>query len=276
MQLNYARNMNEAVAGMLADLGPHDIETYNAEADLVLGLLLQDTGDVSSRQVSPVAALPSADPNSLVGDATPLALGAGEVVLTQADLDGAIGDAEIAPAQLLSIAMNAEADWLAGNFIFEAYGPEDVEKVERIPVTVGGDATIYSQLPYSRFHRLIVPAGDGAARTIEVGTSPTRYACSRVSFPGIGLYQPFGERVSSTVDVAAGREVNVLRRGRVWVVTEAAVQRGNPVYVRMVASGNNVRGQFRGSPAANFCRLAKAEWASNQATAGGLAVIELQ
>lgn len=276
MQLVYARNMTEAVAGALADLGPHDIETAAAGADLNFGRLAQDTGAGATRQVSPVAALPAADPNSLVGALAPLALGAGVVTLTQANLDGVLGDAECTPAQLMSFTLNAHADWDDTVLIAEYYGPEGVEKVERIPVPNGGGVTLYTQLPFSRFHRTVVPAGSGANRTIEIGTDPTRYALSRVGFPGIVVHQMFGEFVSATVDVAQGDDTNIMRRGRIWVVAQAAVVKCNPVYVNMVAAPGVPRGIFRGSPAANYCLLSKAEWFSSQATPGGLAVLELQ
>lgn len=75
---------------------------------------------------------------------------------------------------------------------------------------------------------------------------------------------------------AAGMEVRILRKGRIWVIAEQNVDPTLAVYARHTANGGNTTlGKFRVDiDTANAVLLANAKWLSTT-TAGGLALLEI-
>jgi hypothetical protein len=73
--------------------------------------------------------------------------------------------------------------------------------------------------------------------------------------------------------------VSLLRRGRIWVYVETAVDVTSDVYVRVTAAGADVKGQFRAGAAANFVAMSAGGFTAKfitKTTAAGLAVLELR
>lgn len=80
---------------------------------------------------------------------------------------------------------------------------------------------------------------------------------------------------TGVVDIADLTAVNILNKGRVWVVVEEAVTPASPVFIRHTDNGANTSGGFRASAdtarAKEFTRLRY----MSSASAGGLAVVEI-
>lgn len=74
---------------------------------------------------------------------------------------------------------------------------------------------------------------------------------------------------------AIGDDVDVLRKGKVWVWTENAATKGNPVYVRCTASGNSINGQARDGTATNFVQHPTAVFMTSTGGAG-LVLVEVK
>ena len=87
---------------------------------------------------------------------------------------------------------------------------------------------------------------------------------------GLVLHQNVADGV-----IAAGLAVSILRKGRAFVKVEEAVVKGDPVFVRAVATGGEIAGAFRKSQDGTDCiAVTNAEFASS-AAAGALAIVDL-
>lgn len=273
MQTTYADQIPIGIAGQRADMGlEHRVESYLAEGAMNFGLLVQ-AGTDPDKQVKPVAALPVADVDSIIE--TAVATAASELVIADTDLDGAIGGAAIVPAQRITVALSAHADFDATTAHLHYEDASGVERVDALAIPDGGNVTLNSLLPGRRFIKLVVPAQSGTGGEITAGTDPTEVALSRRDFPGFLMYVPGDEPGSSTEDVADEKQANVLVQGTMLVTVEAAVVKGDAVWVRMVESGADLRGQVRGSYAADFYRLEGASF-NTSAAQDGLAVLVLE
>jgi len=130
--------------------------------------------------------------------------------------------------------------------------------------------------------RVDVEACNGAGGTATFGTATigasTPVALSLKDFPGVSCYHAITDPATSARELEQYDEVNVLSSGVIAVVVEHAVSVGDPAYVRMVAAGADLRGQFTGSDGADtpatYARLAGASFIS-AASADGLAKLRL-
>jgi hypothetical protein len=107
------------------------------------------------------------------------------------------------------------------------------------------------------------PLADGATLGDLVGVTVHRHTQDRASLTGTHGITP-----NSTMDL--------LRKGRVWVVVEEAVTPGDAVFVRHTAAGLEVKGAFRndadGGDAVDIST--KARWESTT-TGAGIALLDL-
>lgn len=78
-----------------------------------------------------------------------------------------------------------------------------------------------------------------------------------------------------TVGVKAGYEVNVVRKGRLWVICEDGCDIGDRLHVRAIATGGEIAGALRASADASdtIDSGTQAQWAT-QAAAGELAILD--
>ena len=247
-QTTYNTALVKALQGMHADCGPYRVEGKAAEGELVWGSLVQ-RGTLDS-QVTPVLILAAADVDAVT--ATPLTSTAAAQVFVAASFDGVVGAGLQVPAKTLSFAFNSHADWDATAMVI-TYETIDGEKTDIINVTNGGNDIQYSQSPAQRLISIDLPAQTGTNGTLTVGFANTEVALSKRDFPGIAMYAPgVTPSTSTTGDVDDHDNVDILTAGVIWVLVEAAVTPGMPCYVRTVLNGTDLRGQLRGSPAAEF------------------------
>lgn len=273
-QTSMAAAMTIARRGQLAQGGARDIVSARASAALTYGnLVMRGTGD---RVVDPMSAIPVADVDAFI--ATPVATAATAQVFSGADFDGVVG-AGIVPgySQRASFTLNNHADWDDSIMKVVYENAHGVEVVEDVVIPNGGNTTVYTTGSVSVLKYIELPAQTGTNGTMTAGQEPTQpyLGLDPRVFVGVAVYDPAKESYAGATEVAANGEVSVMRRGRIYVQVEAAVTDGMPAYVRVVESGADLRGQFRGTPATNFVRLPGAHFVTTQSAADGMAVLQL-
>ena len=269
MQDSYSASPGVARKGQKADSGFSDVLGYVAEGVMTFGLLC--VRGTTEHQVAAMAALPSADTDSI---ATALASAATAQVFSLTDLDGVSGDDVIVPAQRLSFTLNSHADWLATTMLVVGRDAAGQQLVEGVSIPAGGNTTLYTTSPFAQVERIHLPVQGGTNGTMDVGTDPTYCAFGPLTHPGVVLFDPMKEAYAEATEVADASQVSVIRQGRVDVEVEAAVTPGMLAYVRAVLSGTDLRGQFRGTPAANFFPLLGAQFVT-AADTDGVATLQL-
>jgi len=304
MPLPYATSLAVAqplYEGMLHGTA-REVQSRFASAAIRAGLLVQRS-TTAVDQVDPMAALVAADPDSIVTLASAItAVVAGQTVQDVAGavggvLDGVIGPGRIMAPRSLTATFNASANWglaaLGGTWCyFEGLDPEGNLQKEDFFLPAGGNIVITSNKAFSKHIATYIGACDGAGggATVTIGTSNGTLEQSRLDY-GIALYerardpQQIAATYGLTTDTTfiAREPLDVLYDGTVAVVVEAtaalAVAVGDPVAVRTVAAGADVRGQFTRytSPdlyGGNYSHLSNAVWAST-GVAGGLALLRI-
>lgn len=131
----------------------------------------------------------------------------------------------------------------------------------------------------SKINAADLPAGvfvtrDAADDAVKVPTTTGEVTASGVGFTVLNLaHEPPTD--GSTVDCPAGKGVSVIRRGRIWVLTETDMTYGQAVFVRFTANGGNTQlGKVR-KDADTSNAVAAPGWQCLTTLSGaGLAVIE--
>jgi len=213
-------------------------------------------------------------------------------------LDGVIGPGRIFPCRSWTATFsNSPGIWglaaQGGTWChFLGLDPDGNEQKEPFFLPAGGGVEIVSDYDWSQPLEIYIGACDaaGGGSTFISGVSNARVAYSALDY-GISAYerardpQQIAATAGLTTDTTfvANEPLDVVLDGTVAVVVEAtanlAVAVGDPVAVRMVQVGNNVRGQFTrftspGPVNSNFARLHNAEWIS-AAAAGGIALVRI-
>jgi hypothetical protein len=263
--------------GMIDVSYPNELRSAIASGAIKAGLLCEYASDsVLAPVVKAVAAVPATDANAIAD--TDIDMAASEVIVDHGDCDGVVGAGLINPCMRLSITLNNHADWDAtiGKLVYETDDGSIVS--EDLAIPNGGNTILYSSVPAARFIKFIVPAQTSAnAKISEIGTVNTIgfVGVDRRHYIGVPVYNPADEPNVATAEYADKGSLTIMTKGRFWAVPEYACAPGMPVFVRMVLSGSDVRGQFTSVATDNFARLPNATWEST-ASADGLAVIELR
>ena len=256
--------------GQLADPSLSVKDSFLAEGHLTFGLLVQN--GTAEDQVVPVAALPANDVNSIVS--TAVATAASAQTIEGAQLDGVIGAGRIIPAQLITVALSSHADFDVGVAQVIGEGPDGSRQVEILAIPDAGNVTLTTSMVFSRLDKIEFPAGADVNGGITVGTNIAQMVLSPVDYPGFALYDPMLEPYAAATEIEDERDVSILSFGRVLVVVESTTAAGDPCFVRMLEASADLRGQVRGTPAANFFRLEGARFKKGAAT-DGLAILEM-
>lgn len=258
-----------------------DIIERHAQMAIRAGLLVQR--GTAANQAAPLAALPAADPDAiLVGPFAPVVAGQTLIDVAGAPggvLDGATGPVRAMPARAMTCTFSAHANWglaaFGGTWCYWLGMISGRIVREDFFLPAGGGVTITSEQAFDTAIALYIGACDGAGG----GTATWGYSNGRVvltnSEYGIAGYDLATEpSATATVTYDANEKLPVVVDGIVAVVNEltnnAAALVGDPVMVRVVLAGLDVRGQF--APATsplngNFALLEGAQWLD--ATAAG-------
>jgi len=260
---------------------PHDIISRVCEGDLAAGRLLV-WGTDPATQVAEMAALPAADVDAIATAAVVIAAAAAQTIAA-GDFDGAIGADRISPARVPSISFDASTDWdIAAGITVTWYGRDaggancscSVNKA-----TGSGALALYGDVPMSAIDHVDISAGSAATGgAATLGVANDRVELSPNEYPGVALYRGIKEPNTAVRNYADEEAVDLLVKGDFVAIPEHAVSAGDDVYVRVLAAGTDLRGQFTGMDGAmtpaSYARLIGAKWRS-PAAADGLAIIRL-
>lgn len=284
-QTTYVSTLVGGRSGMLYDSEYHDIISKVAQGLPRVGTLCL-VGLAATYQngtfPTPGSVLPIADPvvSATAILATAGTAGAAPTTFSGAALNGAIGATRMSPARRITFTLSNSANWLAGSTIKITGVDQDGYVVtEVLYPPASGNVTLTTDGYFGRVTNIAVSVEGGAAATFTAGVT----AGDGLMGDGdavIPIWDASREPLTSGAapnfdQYAAGDPVPCLRRGAIWVPSEAATNEGDPVFVRMTTSGSNVPGAFSNAPAAGFSPFPKASWRIKTSGAG-LSVLELR
>jgi len=277
--------------GQIASSAGTQIDSYNVEstsADIKAGLLVAYSATMTAGSDKLVRALPVFPVADVDGIAVTVASAVAEQDLTGATLDGVTSDSLMSPARRITFIKDASADWglaALGFTIVTVYGEDAMGAPihEELAVSAAAGAATYTTGQcFSRVIRVHIGANDGAGGTATIGTAVGMFEVGSATHPGIAVYTPGVEPASTVGEFDQGIAVGVMRKGRIFLVNETTAAgtctRGDPVYVRGLLAGADVRGQFTGhaggATPATWMRVLGARW-TEAVAAGAVGEVEI-
>jgi hypothetical protein len=268
------------VEGQIAKGNPALVLSKIAEGAIRPGLLVER--GTSDDQVKPLAALPSADVDSIM-TASKLTSTAGIQIFKGTDLDGAIGAGKIFPPQALNCVFNSHADWDATTMLIVGLDADGHRTWDEIIVPDAGNATVDTTYgrAFSQILTVELPAQAGTNGTATLGTVVDQALDLSTRNCGVAVYDSAREpSTTATVQFDDEDSLSVMYEGFIAVVTETNVVPGDLVGVRHVLDGTDVRGQFAKMPSEDpasmtMSLLVGATWESTTA-ADAVGVVRLR
>jgi hypothetical protein len=264
---------------------PQKILSRIAEDDIGFGRLV-DYGTDPETQVQEIPALPVADVDAIM-TAAALASAAAAQDIASGNFDGVIGRDRISPCRCITVTFDADAGWdtVSGECRIDIYGTDasGASIVDTVAKANGsGAVTLTTRKAFAQVDRVHVEACNAATGTATMGVSNDVVELTQRDYPGVAAFYKMKEPNDTTTpvyEIAQYDDVDVLQEGRIVVVVEHAVSVGDQAYVRVLAAGNDVRGQFTGQDGADtpatYAKLAGGSFMT-AAAADGLAVLELR
>jgi hypothetical protein len=291
--MTWVTALNAPTAGYEGQFGsdPKVVESLIAGAACRAGLCVARgrTLLASSDTVGPMLAMPIADNDSIydIGDGVTAVI-AGQTLVGGT---GAIGQGRIfPPARMTYTFSNSPGVWgiaaLGGSWCrTTGLGPDGQYQVEDWFMPAAGNAVVTTDKSWSKHFSSLIGACDaaGGGSTLLIGTAATTFALGRLDYGFAGYDLAAEPSATATVTYDAGDVVPVLEAGTIWVTNETtsaiAATPGDPVAVRYVVAGNDVRGQVSVATAAllaggSFALLEGAYFVT-AAAAGALALIRI-
>ncbi len=268
---------------------PREVYARHAEAAIRAGLVVQRGS--AADQVAPLAAVPAAVANAIITAIAPVVAGQDLVDVAGAPgviLDGATGPLRPAgPARSMRFVADAHANWglaaMGGTWCyFKGLDSRMKLQVEEFFLPAGGGVTIDSESAFAVPIGVYIGACDGAGGGAgTLGWAPARSVLGRGDH-GIAAYERAKQPSTvAAVTFDATQGLDVVVDGTVWCVVEATIAldvlAGDPVAVRAVAAGADVRGQltrFTSPGGGDHVLLEGAQWLT-AAAAGGLALLRI-
>lgn len=230
--------------------------------------LVGDDDDECSLPGAPGAA----DPIAIL--ATGGASTAGTQTYSGAQLNGTVGDRVLSPARTIEMVFSSHANWDATNAVITGLDTDGDIVTDTIAIPDTGGATVASTQVFSKVTSIDIPAQSGTAGTFTVGYGTTLGALSDV----LGIARAdtsLSRSVTPGTGYAITQTVSIKRKGRIWVLAENQVNKGDDVFVRLTAAGAEVRGHMRSDSDAGDAIPVKGLTFFTSTTAAGLAVVEV-
>ena len=253
-QTSYSNAPALARAGMPADGFECDILSKVAAGSVRLSHAAAFTAPsgINPGTVLEVPA-PAVDTDSII--ASGVTSTAGIQNLTTASFNGTGaggGGAEMVPARKIAAVFNNHADWDATTMTIYGFDADGLACQATITIPNGGNATVAQneEVYFSRVTKVNIPAQTGTNGTLLLGVvaDDAQYQKGTLVFP---LYDASREPYNSSDQYVDEEPVPCLSRGRFWATVVAGTA-GQQLYMRIVESGANYRGQLRGGPATSF------------------------
>lgn len=273
-QTSYSNFPAVGRAGEKASTSQGDkVEAAIADGTVQVGILgmfgdvHNEAGDLNPGEFKPIPAL-TVDADAII-EAHATATSAQSI--SGEDLDGVVGGNKMVPARRITLTANSHADWNLTTILVHGLDVDGKEIQEALLMPDAGNTVLTTKQYFSLVVQVDVPAQGGTNGSYTVGYTADEGQFSGMDC-GFALREPAGEPLTSD-SFADGDALNVLRIGEMFAVSEAAASKGDPVYVRMVASGADVRGQLSSVPGAGFSALKDCYWATS-CDADGVGVVK--
>lgn len=265
IQSTYPTTRSLGFAGALADNGPHDTKSVIAAVAIACGLLVIP-GATRAKGYLPTTP-DVADVDAIIATG---ASAATAQTLSGAGLDGVIGAAEMTPPRNVVLVLSSHANWDATTAVVAGLDEDGNVIQESLLIPDAGNVTVTGVKTFAKITSLYIPAQAGTAGTFTLGTGSLLGALNGRSVHGVAVYEATREPEAFPI----GYPVPCARKGRVFVTSETSYSDGDPVYVRFIATGSEVAGEFRNAADSNDCALLKGArfWRTGSA---GVAVIDL-
>lgn len=265
VQTTYPTTRSLGYAGALADSGPSDVKSVIAAVAIAAGLVV-------IKGATPAKGYLPTTPDVADVDAI-IATGASAATaqtVSGAGLDGAVGAGNMTPPRNVVLVLNSHADWDATVATVTGVDADGNVQQEDLLIPNGGNVTVTGVKLFAKITSLYIPAQTGATGTFTLGTGSALGPLNGASVHGVALYDATREPEA----YPAGYPVPCVRRGRVFVTSETSYSDGDPVFVRFIATGDEVAGQVRNAADSNDCVLLQGArfWRSGSA---GVAAINL-
>lgn len=265
-QTTHALAPGVGLNGAPADCAFKKDETYAAEGAVGIGLALI-RGTTPDKQVKQLAAPAAASATAII--ASGFATAAAAVTKGTADANGAIGAGRMWPPRNITATLSSHADFDVGTLTLKGILPDGSVATEVLYVPDAGNTVLVGKVCFEYFleARLSAMAGTGGAVTLGIGTDMGPIDGRDIA--GISMLDS-GHVAGDYAD----KDVAKLRRvGALFVTSETATAKGGRVYVRFVATGDEVRGALRASAdgsagAPDAVPLKGATWARTTSGAG--------
>lgn len=241
----------KAYPGLLVSDGgqPPDIGSVAVDASTAVppGVLIMRTanGDYAGDVPPAVAADDDAIMVAVATSASQQILGTGGTAF-----DGVVAAGRISPPSKLTIIRSSHADHDAVAHVLVGLDENGITVTETLTGANGGGDTLTTTNFYSRLTSVTIAAQAGVGGTTKVGIlGPASRTLEGADVLGVSLREHHARTSPSETDNQLwddGVEMPVLRHGRLYVLMENAFRAGECPLVRVVASGAEQRGAFRG------------------------------
>ena len=218
---------------------------------------------------TPFTPLPVSDANSLTSVAV-IPLRAASATIAAASFDGVVGAGEMFPPRNVTLTLSNSADWDATTAVVTGTDEDGRVIQESLLIPNGGNATVTGLRHFRTISSLYIPAQSGTGGTATFGFGSLLGPIDH-GVHGVAVYDASREPEAYPIDYV----VPCLCKGRIAVNCETSYTDGNPVFVRFIASGDEVAGHVRATADANDCAFMKrARFVGSGSS--GIAVIDLQ
>jgi hypothetical protein len=215
-----------------------------------------------------INALNGASTNAIL--ATGGATTTGSQNLSGTSLNGSVGTRAMNPPRAVSLVLSSHADWDATEAVVTGTDEDGRVVQETLLIPNGGNATVTGLRHFRTVSSIYIPAQSGTGGTATLGFGSSLGPIDH-GVHGVAIYDASREPEAYPVDYV----VPCLKKGRIVVNCETSYTDGNPVFVRFIASGDEVAGQVRATADANDCALMKRARFVGSGTAG-VCTIDLQ
>jgi hypothetical protein len=265
VQTSYPTTRTLGYAGALADSGPNDVKSIVAAVAIISGLLVIKGATPAKGYLPTTPDVADVDAIIATGAST-----AGVQNISGASLDGVVGQGEMIPSRNLTLVLSSHANWDATVATVTGVDSDGNVITEDFVIPDAGNVTVTGSKHFAKVTNLRIPVQGGTSGTFTLGTGSSLGPITSRTIHGVALYEATREPEAFPV----GYPVPCVRRGRVYVVSETSYSDNDPVYVRFIATGDEVAGQFRSTPDSNDCALVQGArfWRTGSA---GVAVIDL-
>ena len=246
VQTTYPFDRSVGYPGQAADAGPHRRKTVIAAAVLTAGFLVM-RGATPAKGYA-VEARDAADADGIVASRATAATAAS---ITGSGLDGAIGQESMTPPRNITITATSHADFDLTTWYVRGLDENGLPQEEAFVMPNGGNTTLVGNKFFSAVTEVYVPAQSGTSGAFTVGTGSKLGPLTKEFVHGIAEYTASREPEAFPVNYA----VPVIEEGPVYVTSETDYSDGDEVYVRLVATGDEVLGAFRATPDSTDCAL---------------------